>query len=125
MKTKEDIRDRYSLPENAKVIMYRNVSEFKYFQLEPINPTHKILLWGVLKKCNRKTKFNTRVLAGKINIPLIAFLFSSLFIDTNLTVLIIKILFSILMGYCIYILPIYGINHLKEVIKYLLAYKEV
>jgi len=34
---------------NIKFKQYRNLSEFKYFKLEPINPTHIIKLKGCLK----------------------------------------------------------------------------
>lgn len=110
MNDKEFIKNKYNLPDNAKLSLYRNTKEFKYFQLERINPNHKILLWGILKKKYRKTKFTSRVLAGRIQIPLIAFIFSTIYIDVNLTILILNVLCSILCAYCLFIFPVFGLN---------------
>jgi len=68
-KKKEIIRKKIkNIPNNAKIILYRNPKEFSYFNLEKINPTHKIQIWGKLKKKHRKGN-NLYINAGKILIP--------------------------------------------------------
>ena len=63
------------LPKYAKFIFFRNPKEFIWFILEPVNPSHKIIVWGKLKKKKCKYKHNHFIKVGKIIIPMI-FLFS-------------------------------------------------
>lgn len=71
------IKDRFGLPSTSKITYFRNPKEFRYFNIEYINPTHKALLWGLLK---RKYRNNTshKIRVGKIKIS-----FSILFIKIN------------------------------------------
>ena len=69
IENKEYIRRKIKkIPSNAKIILYRNPKEFSRFNLEGINPTHKIILWGKLKKKYRRGKTHY-IQAGKILIP--------------------------------------------------------
>jgi len=50
------IIDKYKLSHNSTFIQHRNLKEFKYFEIERINPNHHILVLGKLK--NNKNKHN-------------------------------------------------------------------
>jgi len=65
------IKKLFGLPDNAKFILFRNLNEFNYFELERINPNHKIILWGQLKKKHRYCKNAYKIVCGKIKIPVI------------------------------------------------------
>lgn len=48
-------------------IQRRNLNEFKYFEIERINPTHRIKLYGVYKNNNKKKDVTKRLIeAGEI-----------------------------------------------------------
>ena len=64
----KDILEKYSLPDTAKLIQYRNLKEFKYFDIERINPNHIIELYGKMK--NYYVNKN-RIHVGRIIIPYI------------------------------------------------------
>jgi hypothetical protein len=50
-----DILEKNELPhKNIKFKQYRNLREFKYFQIERINPNHIIKLYGTLKNKHKK-----------------------------------------------------------------------
>jgi hypothetical protein len=49
-----DILLKFNLPSNAHFIQHRNLNEFKYFNIEKINPTHRIFVYGTLKNNNKK-----------------------------------------------------------------------
>jgi len=68
------IKKIFDLPENAKVVFFRNPKEFNRFDIERINPNHKIILWGQLKKKHRYCKNAYKIMCGKIRIPLILIL---------------------------------------------------
>ena len=64
------LKKMFGLPDTSKFTFFRNMSEFNYFELERINPNHKIILWGQLKKKHRYCKQAYKIVAGKIRIPL-------------------------------------------------------
>jgi hypothetical protein len=83
------------LPTNKKIRFkqYRNLKEFKYFQIERINPTHIIQLYGVLKNNNVKKKTSkTLINAGEIIIGMttIAINMQILLLYTDLILLILS-----------------------------------
>ena len=87
----EKIRDYFELPENAKIILFRNPNEFNHFQVEKINPTHKMILYGQLKKKYRHCRKAYYIMCGKIRIPFImfvdmAFLFKFMNLNIPLTI---------------------------------------
>lgn len=59
-----DILDKFNLNNNAKFMQFRNLKEFRYFNIERINPNHKIELYGKLKNGNPKN-----IHVGRILIP--------------------------------------------------------
>jgi len=70
MKKKEywvhKIKERFGLPDNSKLIFFRNPEEFRRIELERINPNHKIIMYGYLK---RKFHNRNRIKIGKIYLP--------------------------------------------------------
>jgi hypothetical protein len=54
------------LPKEFKLILFRNPNEFIKFDLERINPTHKIILWGLPKRKYRKDGTNKIYQVGRI-----------------------------------------------------------
>jgi hypothetical protein len=46
----EKICRKFRFPYDCKFIQHRNLKEFRYFMIERINPTHRIFLYGKLKK---------------------------------------------------------------------------
>jgi hypothetical protein len=74
-----EIKEKFSLGDKAKLIQYRNLREFRYFTIERINPNHIIELYGKLKNGNPKKEVCLNVHVGKIIIPymsLIIFMYS-------------------------------------------------
>lgn len=69
---KDKFRQENDIPDDATLMLFRNPNEFKYFIKERINPNHKIIIWGFLKKKYRRTaKF---IQVGKIFLPLLLFI---------------------------------------------------
>lgn len=70
MKKKEywvyKLKERFGLPDKSKVIFFRNPDEFRRIELERINPTHKIIMYGYLK---RRYTNKSRIKMGKIYLP--------------------------------------------------------
>lgn len=64
-------------------IQHRNLKEFRFFHIEKVNPTHRIILYGQLKRHLVKDKqYNKFIKAGEI------ILYSStLFITPNLVII--------------------------------------
>lgn len=62
------ILDKFRLPHrNIIFIQHRNLNEFKYFTIEKINPTHRIILYGTLKNNNKKKDISrTYIKVGEI-----------------------------------------------------------
>jgi hypothetical protein len=60
------LREWFKLPNDIKVVFFRNPSEFKHIEIERINPTHKIIIYGTLK---RKYSNKNRIKLGKIYLP--------------------------------------------------------
>lgn len=56
----------FNLPRKNHFIQYRNLKEFRNFEIERINPTHKILLYGKLKnkKCNSLIRVGEIIING-------------------------------------------------------------
>jgi hypothetical protein len=68
-----NICDKFKLPYANKFIQHRNLKEFRYFFIERVNPTHRILLYGKLKKSydnckqpNRIIKVGEIILSGSL-----------------------------------------------------------
>ncbi|GAG77575.1 unnamed protein product, partial [marine sediment metagenome] len=58
----------YEYQQDATIVLYRNPKEFNYFIEEKINPDHKILIWGRLKKKYRRGGA-LYIQAGRIILP--------------------------------------------------------
>jgi hypothetical protein len=69
------LKERFGLPDRSKVIFFRNPDEFRRIELERVNPTHKILMYGYLK---RKYHNRNRIKIGKIYLPSLYSVFISL-----------------------------------------------
>jgi hypothetical protein len=66
------LEDHQIKGENIQFIQHRNLNEFKYFQIERINPTHRIKLYGILKNNNKKKDVTKRLIdAGEIIIGMV------------------------------------------------------
>lgn len=96
-----DIIEKFKLPKKAHLVQFRNLKEFKYFNIEKINPNHIIELYGKLKK---KYKNTNRVHVGRILIPYICitnfiYYFSTIQIINILTLIISACLISTLFIY--------------------------
>lgn len=76
------LRKKIRMPDNATIILFRNPKEFTSFVLERINPNHKILVWGKLKKKYRHGSHYIRM--GKILIPSFFLMFLNLSYLINL-----------------------------------------
>lgn len=77
-----DIKEKFGFPEKINFIQYRNLKEFKYFSIERINPNHKIILFGKLKKHRYKNNYpKGLVKVGEIIIPCI-----TLFLNFNMII---------------------------------------
>jgi hypothetical protein len=51
----DKLLEKYKLKSDKIVfIQHRNLKEFRYFKIERINPTHRIILYGSLKNSNKK-----------------------------------------------------------------------
>jgi len=68
-KKEYDILDKFSLPYNSKIIKFRNLNEFKRFEIERINPNHVINLYGILKNNSKKKNVCKIIYCGRILIP--------------------------------------------------------
>jgi hypothetical protein len=94
----EKILDKFDLENPKTFIQHRNLNEFKNFQIERVNPTHRIILYGMLKNNSIKRNVSkTLIKVGEIllisgallcdfnlilsNIDLIALIFSMFFLD--------------------------------------------
>lgn len=58
----EKICRKFKFPYDCKFIQHRNLKEFRYFMIERINPTHRIFLYGKLKKSYDTNKQPNRIL---------------------------------------------------------------
>lgn len=93
----EKILDKFDLENPKTFIQHRNLNEFKNFQIERVNPTHRIILYGMLKNNSIKRNVSkTLIKVGEIllisgallcdfnlilsNIDLIALIFSMFFL---------------------------------------------
>lgn len=55
IKILNDILEKYHFPLKISSFMqHRNLKEFKYFQIEKVNPIHRIILYGSLKNNDKK-----------------------------------------------------------------------
>lgn len=70
-----DILDKFHLPhKQITFIQHRNLREFKYFEIERINPTHIIQLYGRLKNnSNKHNKSKKLINVGEIIIGFTTF----------------------------------------------------
>jgi len=94
------IRNKFKLPEKAKVIYFRHPKEVKYFSIEYINPTHKAILWGTLKKKYGKYRnIKHKIRVGKIKISFIL-LFNN-WIEKYIYLIVFGCIYLIVFG-CIY-----------------------
>ena len=106
----------FKLPKNAVIMYFRNPNEFNYFELERINPNHKIIIWGQLKKKNRYCKQAYKIRMGKIKIPFFmilniyaivnAFILDNMIIPNDLYLCTVYTFTSIIVVYASIIFPI-------------------
>lgn len=76
----DKVLDDNKLPDPTIFIQHRNLREFKYFKIEKINPTHRIILYGSLKNGNKKKHTSKSMIkAGEIIIVI-----SSILVDFKL-----------------------------------------
>lgn len=66
---KNKLIKKLKLPKDSILILFRNPKEFRYFEIEKINPNHKLILWGKLKKKYIKT--SNKIMIGKIILPVL------------------------------------------------------
>lgn len=91
-----NIFEKFDIPKNAHFIQHRNLNEFKYFNTEKINPTHRIFLYGVLKNNNKKKETSKSLIkVGEIIICSIftLFNFNVILIHFNLICLLFSMFF--------------------------------
>lgn len=63
--------EKFDLPRKNTFVQFRNLNEFKYFKIEKINPTHRILLYGKLKNDKSKKFIKVgEILIGEIVLTL-------------------------------------------------------
>lgn len=65
-----NLKDRYGLT-NKKLCFrqHRNLKEFRFFKLERINPNHRMILWGNLKrKLVHDRQYNKMINVGEITV---------------------------------------------------------
>jgi len=67
------LRKLFHLSKDDKITYFRNPDEFNYFYYEKINPTHKAIIWGRLRKTKRLIKM------GKISFSSIITLFNDIY----------------------------------------------
>ena len=98
------ILEKFKLSSKNKFIQHRNLKEFKYFEIERINPNHRIFLYGRLKKQYAKHKGSLHLIkVGEIIIYSSLFLlpcdniFTVIFVNFILYFLICSTLFEILL----------------------------
>ena len=93
-----EILDKFKLPyKNIIFIQHRNLKEFKYFNIERINPTHRIILYGSLKNNNKKKETTKQLLkVGEIIIGIFTF-----FIQINMVIQYINLITIIFSMYLI------------------------
>ena len=94
------ILDKNSLPHENVFMQYRNLKEFKSFFIERINPTHRIELYGRLKRSNVKdNNFNKAIKAGEILICMGFLMFAKTWLlNVSINILMGIILFDIVLG---------------------------
>lgn len=95
---------KFGLPKNANIVYFRNPKEFCNISIERINPNHKILMWGTLKRKLRKCKNISKIRLGKINLMWIGFIMtinidSELFLPDKLPLYTIYFITSLLFYY--------------------------
>lgn len=79
---KRKFRQKFKyLPEDFKLILYRNPKEFIWFYLERVNPNHIISIFGIPKRKHRKDGKLKYYRVGKIILPCYAGLLSLSFIQ--------------------------------------------
>jgi hypothetical protein len=104
-------RYKFKLPKTAQFIFFRNPKEFSYTEIERINPDHKLIIWGILRRKYRHCKKAYKIKLGKINIPILLFIFAeTIYIDRNvlpdnLPLMTMYMFFSIFYVYCTMYLP--------------------
>ena len=109
-----DILDKFKLKhQNISFIQHRNLKEFKYFNIEKVNPTHRIILYGSLKNNNKKKETTKSLLkVGEIIIGMFTF-----FININIVIQYINLITLLISIYSIsgLFFVLFGELTLKEV----------
>ena len=111
----EKYRYLFKLPNNAKFVFFRHPKEFSRIDLEKINPNHKIIMWGLLRKKYAKCKPVYKIMMGKINIPCImtlSFTIDSFILHDKMPVFSMYAIFSIVYVYFSIYYPLrrYNVN---------------
>jgi hypothetical protein len=92
------ILDNNNLSHNNTFVQFRNLKEFRSFFIERINPTHRILLFGKLKKPKDKN-YNRVVKVGEILLCMGSFLvIPSFILNICINIIVGVILFNIYLG---------------------------
>jgi len=91
-----NILDKNKLPRKNVFIQHRNLTEFKSFRIERINPTHRIFLYGKLKKKHiNDGHFDKTIKAGEILLCFGLFFFvNTMFMNFVINIMIGAILLS-------------------------------
>lgn len=77
-------------------IQHRNLTEFKHFKIERVNPTHRIILYGILKnKHKKKETCKNLIKVGELLLisGLLMINLQIFFIDINLIILLLNLFF--------------------------------
>lgn len=109
------IKRKFRLPENAKIVYYRNPDEFRRLELERINPNHKMVIWGVLRN---KNKLDARIRVGRINIPYTILTLFAYALNPYYGFILANILLSFWISFLVFAIPICGI---KKSLKYIFS----
>lgn len=68
------LKEKFNLPNDSKFCFYRNPKDFIYFNLERVNPEHRIIIWGKPKRKIVKHKnIKSLLRVGRIKIPILLF----------------------------------------------------
>jgi len=67
LKWKKKFKDKFTeLKKDFELLLFRNPKEFIHFNLEFVNPTHKVNIYGIPKKKYRRDNYVKQYLIGKI-----------------------------------------------------------
>lgn len=97
------------LPKNSTITLYRHPKEFSHFEIEKINPTHKLIIWGLLRKKYVNSKPTYKIKCGRVSIPclLISYVYLNNFVISDYMInLMLDVILSSLCVYSIFYFPL-------------------